>query len=186
MPLKRLVPILLFSAASFAASPGYVKTVCTAQNYNNWVMSVTCTGTVTNAGDLLVAHIGNVTNGANTTAVTSVSEGTNNLTQAVNCIGSWNNQYGQWYGYAAASGSRTITVNWNVQQNPNNYSTLVVLEYSGVATSSVMDSGGSSHACIGGGVGVNPLDIGGVTTSGAAETIVCGMTSGQDGAGTVT
>ncbi len=177
MPLRRLALASLFACSLFGASPAYVKTVCIGTGYQ--AITTTCTGTVTNANDLIVVHAGS---GNNAPAVTSVSDGTNSYTAATGakCTGATDLHYEQWYGYAAGSGSRTFTATW--ASTPTVYGDIIVEEYSGAATSGVLDSGSASYLCTGGSVagngytaGVYNAIYGNVTTTGANELVSCGM-----------
>ena len=122
--MRKLLMLLCFAWPLFSASPGYVKTVCSAGNG-------TCTGTVTTANDLIVVHIGDCC--GTHPLVTGVSDGTNAYAPAsVECMDTSGDyiHYAQWYGYAAASGSPTFTVTW---ASGTSYQNLIVVEYSGAA-----------------------------------------------------
>ena len=165
MPVKRLALILLFDWSLFGASPAYVKTVCSG--------SGGCTGTPSTAGDLIVVHLADLYASGNATAVTAGAVNLTAATGLTSCAYAYdtNLRYQQWY--APTNASTTFSIAWASGSNPD-YRRMMVGEYSGAAASSPLDTGGSSHNCSGGSE-TGTIDLGGVTTTGFSETIVCGV-----------
>ena len=164
--MRKLIPFTLFALSLSAASPSYVKTICSGGSGG-------CTGTPTAAGDLIVVHLADLYASGNATAVTA---GATNLTAATgltSCAVSFDThiRYQQWYGYAPTNTSTTFSVTW---PSGSGYRRMMVVEYSGAATSSPLDTGGASYNCSGG-AETGTIDLGGVTTTGVNETVICGV-----------
>ena len=175
---RRLALLMLWACSLFGAAPSYVKTVCTVHgSYTNGAVVVSCTGSVANANDLIFVDTETTGGYPGTAYVSGVSDGSSSYASTgVACSSTTNIIYAQWYGKAAASGSTTFNI--AITDGWFNQATVIVREYTGAATTNVLDTGASAHSCQS---STNPdygaVNLGGVTTTAANEVIVCGIGS---------
>ena len=156
---------------SSGAPPAYVKTVCTGGGIGV-DSTITCTGTATTPGNLIVVHLTDCCGAWPT--VSTISDGiTSYATSGVEGLFASADKihYAQWFGYAA-SGSNAYTVTLS---GLSLYRNMIVVEYSGAKSSSPLDTGSSAHVFLATTSGSSPIDFGGVTTTSTNELIVCGL-----------
>lgn len=170
MPVKRLILLLLLASPLWTSSPTWVKKVCSASPGPASSTTISCSGSPTTVGDLIVVHAGQASGSGNVS--TSAADTHNSYSSSgPHCAyGSGDkNQYSQFYGIAATTSSETFTVTWG---SAVTYRNIVVEEFTGNPAVGALDTGGSSTNCATGS-GTGGIDTN-VTTSNANELIVCG------------
>jgi len=171
-----LLALLCAVPALAASPPRFVKVICNSYFFPGGYPSP-CTGAGATTGDLVVVHLGWLY-GTSANA-TNVTDGVHNYTSSgPNCYLNYNvyMHYAQWYGSLPSTAWLTYTF---TPSPGGTYQSMLVVEYSGAAASNVLDTGASAQNCATGQPTSIPytFNFGGVTTTGANETIVCGLVS---------
>lgn len=174
-PVAVLLFILLHASPSYA-SIGFVQaSYCRASSAS----TVTCSYTTTvSAGDLLVADVAptNTTASAFTVSVSDNKNGT--WTSAAQCFSAYSAQANLFYFPNSASGSITVTA---TSSTSTSVFGLAIIEYSGIATTSPLDAGGTCSSLATG----TSVTVPSVTTTNASDLVLSVL--GVNGtAGTVT